>query len=103
MVAVLVAAMAFYIVLIGYRGLYLLVRTAGWWPRAALRPSQQAAGAADARGGKSTELPALPQLLSGRMDRSAADAWFEQQREAVHLGPRIGVPGSGCPRPMTWR
>jgi hypothetical protein len=38
--------------------------------------------------GKSLALPALPRLPSGRKDRRAAEAWREQQREAVQQEPQ---------------
>ncbi len=106
MVAGLVAAMAFYFVLIGYRGVFLLgqhrwtLKLLGiavlvlpligiWVVIAELRfglASQRLAMRMRAAG-ESTELPELPRLPSGRMDRAAADDWFDQQRTAVRLAP----------------
>jgi hypothetical protein len=33
-------------------------------------------------------VPALPRLPSGRMDRRAADAWFDKQPNAVEQAPQ---------------
>jgi len=105
-VAVLVAAMAFYFVLIGYRGAYLLgehrwsLKILGaavlvlpligsWVVVAELRfglASQRLAERLHAAA-ESTELPELSILPSGRLDRRSADAWFDQQRTAVQQHP----------------
>jgi hypothetical protein len=38
--------------------------------------------------GLSTEVPTLPRRESGRVDRTAADAWFDEQRVSVESEPR---------------
>lgn len=38
--------------------------------------------------GEYVEPPVLPRLPSGRVDRRAADAWFEQQRSVVEQAPQ---------------
>jgi hypothetical protein len=106
-VVVLVAAMAFYFLLIGWRGIYLLgqdrwiLKVLGvavlvlpliglWVVVAELRfglASQRLAERMRAAG-ESTELPVLPRLPSGRMDRGAADAWFDVQRRKVEQAPQ---------------
>jgi cytochrome c-type biogenesis protein CcmH/NrfG len=106
-VAVLVFAMAVYFVIIGIRGVYLVgerqwdLKVLGvavlvlpligvWVTVAELRfglASQRLAERMHAQG-LSTELPALPRRESGRIDRSAADAWFEEQRTIVQASPR---------------
>jgi len=105
-VAVLVAAMAFYFALIGYRGLYLLgqdrwllkvlglavlvLPVIGCWVVVAELRFGLASQRLEHRlreAGESVELPELPRLPSGRQDRRAADAWFEQQRLAVQRAP----------------
>lgn len=106
-VAVLVAAMAVYFGLIGYRGIYLLgqdrwiLKALGlavlvfpligiWVVIAELRfglASQRLAMRLLAAG-DATDVPTLPRLPSGRMDRKAADAWFEQQRSVVEQAPQ---------------
>ena len=105
-VIVLVAALAVYFVLIGYRGLYLLgqdrwvLRLLGaavlvlpligiWVVVAELRfglASQRLAERLIAEG-ESAQPPELPRLPSGRPDRSAADALFAAQRELVEAAP----------------
>jgi hypothetical protein len=105
-VAVLVAAMAVYFVLIGWRGFYLLgqdkwtLKLLGaavlvlpligiWVVIAELRfgfASQRLAEQMRSAG-ESMELPDLPRTRSGRVDRAAADAWFGQQRAAVERAP----------------
>lgn len=106
-VAVLVAALAFYFVLIGYRGLYLLgqdrwilkllgaavlvLPVIGCWVVAAELRFGLASQRLERRlreAGESTELPVLPRLASGRVDRGAADAWFDQQRAVVERAPQ---------------
>jgi hypothetical protein len=105
-VIVLVAALAVYFLLIGYRGLYLLgqdrwvLRLLGaavlvlpligiWVVVAELRfglASQRLAERLIAEG-ESARPPELPRLPSGRPDRSAADALFAAQRELVEAAP----------------
>jgi hypothetical protein len=105
-VAVLLFAMAAYFVLIGIRGVYLLdesrwtLKVLGvavlvlplvgvWVVVAELRfgaASQRLAEQLLAEGG-STELPELPRSRGGRVDRGAADAWFEVQRGQVQADP----------------
>ncbi|HEY0169178.1 MAG TPA: hypothetical protein VGB75_19210 [Jatrophihabitans sp.] len=106
-VAVLVAAMAFYFALIGYRGLYLLGEdrwvlkalgaavlvlpvVGGWVVVAELRfgLASQRLERRMREAGESTALPALPRLPSGRLDRAAADGWFDQQRSVVERAPQ---------------
>lgn len=106
-VAVLVAALAFYFVLIGYRGVYLLgqdrwmlkllgaavlvLPVIGCWVVVAELRFGLASQRLERRmreAGESTELPALPRLPSGRLDRRAADAWFDQQRAVVEGAPQ---------------
>jgi hypothetical protein len=105
-VAVLVAAMAVYFVLIGWRGVYLLgqdrwvLRILGvavlvlpligvWVVVAELRFGLASQHLAErmAAAGDSTELPDLPRRRSGRIERSAADAWFAEQRTVVEGAP----------------
>lgn len=105
-VILLVAAMAVYFVLIGYRGVYLLgqgrwaLKLLGaavlvlplvgiWVTVAEIRfglASQRLAERMRAEG-LSSEPPELPRMPSGRPDRDAADAWFEQQRVLVEGNP----------------
>jgi cytochrome c-type biogenesis protein CcmH/NrfG len=105
-VAILVAALAVYFVLIGYRGIYLLgqdrwtlmvlgvavlvLPLIGVWVvvaelRFGLASQRLAVRMREA--GESTELPELPRTRSGRVDRSEADAWFAQQRSRVEQEP----------------
>jgi tetratricopeptide (TPR) repeat protein len=101
-VALLVAALLGYVALIGYRGVYLL---------GSHRPALKILGvaalvlpliglwlvAAEIRFGRAIErlarrLPAaddppLPRTPSGRVDRAAADARFEQRRSEVEAAP----------------
>ncbi|MEO6502344.1 MAG: hypothetical protein ABIQ09_10595 [Jatrophihabitantaceae bacterium] len=105
-VAVLVAAMAFYFALIGYRGVYLLgqdrwvlkvlgiavlaLPVVGCWVVVAELRFGLASQRLERRmreAGESTALPALPRLPSGRLDRRAADGWFDQQRVVVEQAP----------------
>jgi len=105
-VAVLVAAMAFYFVLIGYRGLYLLgqdrwllkvlglavlvLPLIGCWVVAAELRFGLASQRLERRlreAGQFAEVPELPRLASGRVDRRAADAWFDEQRVLVERAP----------------
>jgi cytochrome c-type biogenesis protein CcmH/NrfG len=37
--------------------------------------------------GEWAQVPELPRLASGRVDRRAADAWFDQQRVVVERAP----------------
>lgn len=105
-VIVLVAAMAAYFVLIGFRGIFLLgqdrwtLKLLGgavlvlpligiWVVVAEIRfgvASQRLAARLRADG-LSPVAPALPRLPSGRPDRKAADNWFEQQRTVVEQAP----------------
>jgi len=105
-VLVLVAALAVYFLLIGYRGIYLLgqdrwtLRLLGvatlvlplvgvWVVAAELRfglASQRLAERLAAEG-LNAEPPELPRLPSGRPDRSAADALFAEQRAVVEQHP----------------
>jgi hypothetical protein len=105
-VAVLVAALAFYFGLIGIRGFYLLgqdrwvLKLLGvavlvlplvgiWVVVAELRfgmASQRLAERLRAAGDVE-ELPELPRLTSGRVDRKAADAVFDAQRVKVEAAP----------------
>lgn len=105
-VIVLLVAMAVYFALIGYRGIYLLdegrwtLKLLGaavlvlplvgiWVVVAELRfgvASQRLAERLRSEG-VSPQPPELPRLPSGRADRAAADAWFEQQRVLVEAAP----------------
>jgi hypothetical protein len=105
-VLVLVFALVVYLGLIGVRGFYLLgqdrvvLKLLGvavlvlpligvWVVVAELRfgaASQRLAERLQAAG-RTTELPELPRRTSGRVDRTAADAWFEQQRQLVLNSP----------------
>lgn len=105
-VAMLLFAMAVYFVLIGYRGIYLLgqdrwlLKLFGlavlvlpligvWVVVAELRfglASQRLAERLVAAG-EQTEPPMLPRRHSGRIDRSAADAYFAEIREQVEAAP----------------
>jgi hypothetical protein len=107
MVAVLVFAMAFYFVIIGVRGYYLLgesrwdLKVLGgavlvlpligvYVTVAEIRfglASQRLAERMHSQG-LSTEVPTLPRRESGRVDRSAADAWFDEQRVSVEAAPK---------------
>ena len=105
-VGVLLFAMLVYFVLIGYRGIYLL--TQDRWVLKVLGAAvlvlpligvyvvvaEIRFGFASQRlaermheAGESTNLPELPRLPSGRMDRKAADWWFDEQRERVEGSP----------------
>lgn len=105
-VAVLVLALTFYLVLIGYRGVYLLgqdrwvLKALGvavlvlpligcWVVLAELRfglASQRLERRLRAAG-EPVGVPELSRLPSGRLDRAAADAWFERQRAVVEQAP----------------
>jgi hypothetical protein len=105
-VALLIAALAAYFALIGYRGIYLLgqhsvsLKVLGvavlvlplvgvWVVVAELRfgfATQRLSERLIAEGAESDE-PALPRRPSGRVDRTAADAYFEQQRGVVEADP----------------
>lgn len=106
-VAALLVAMLAYYVLISWRGLYLLTadrwlfKALGvavltmpligvWVVVAELRfgASCQQLMTSMRAAGESTELPVLPRLPSGRVDRRAADAWFDQQRVVVEQSPQ---------------
>ena len=105
-VIVLVAVLAVYFLLIGYRGFYLVSRH-GWSLRllgfgvlllplvgiwvvvAELRfglASQRLAERLIAEG-VDPQPPDVPRLPSGRPDRAAADALFATQREVVEAAP----------------
>jgi Flp pilus assembly protein TadD len=105
-VGVLVAALAVYFVLIGWRAMFLLgqdrwvlkalgaavlvLPLVGVWVvvaelRFGLASQRLAERMADA--GESTELPELARRRSGRVDRAAADAWFAERRAAVEGAP----------------
>jgi len=105
-VAVLVAALACYFVLIGYRGVYLLgqdrwvlkvlggavlvLPLIGCWVVAAELRFGLASQRLEHRLRESGEVAGLPEparLPSGRLDRRAADAWFDQQRAVVERAP----------------
>ena len=105
LVVVLVLALAAYFVLIGYRGVYLLgqhlvalkvlgvavlvLPLVGTWVVAAeLRfgqATQRLAEQLDAEG--IPPEPELPRTPSGRIDRAAADEFFEQRRVSVEAAP----------------
>jgi len=106
-IAALLVAMLAYYVLIAWRGFYLLMadrwvfKALGvavlmmpmigvWVVVAELRfgASCQQLMTSMRAAGESTELPVLPRLPSGRVDRRAADAWFDQQRGAVEQAPQ---------------
>lgn len=106
-VAVLVAAMAVYFALIGYRAIFLLgqdrwvLKSLGvavlvlpligiWVVVAELRFGMASQHLAERMlaAGESTDLPQLPRLASGRPDRRAADVWFDRQRAAVQQAPQ---------------
>jgi hypothetical protein len=104
-VALLVAALAVYFVLIGYRGVYLLgqrgtdLKVLGvavlvlpligiWVVAAELRFGRATAvlgGRLDDEGVEPD--PELPRTAGGRFDRAAADALFELRREQVQACP----------------
>lgn len=107
LVTALLTAMALYYFLIGWRGFYLLMEDRwifkalgvavlmlpllGVWMvlarlRVALGCQLLAIGMRET--GLSTEPPALPRQPSGRLDRQAAEAWFDQQREVVRQAPQ---------------
>ncbi|HEY2043852.1 MAG TPA: hypothetical protein VGH11_14330 [Jatrophihabitans sp.] len=105
-VAILVAALAVYFALIGYRGAYLLgqdrwlLKVLGvavlvlplvgvWVVVAELRfgAASQRLAVSMQEAGQSTELPQLPRMRSGRVDRRAADEWFAEQRGVVEQAP----------------
>lgn len=104
--SVLVTAMLLYYFLIAWRGFYLIMEDHWIFKvlgiavltlpltgvllvlaklRFALACQLLAIGMREA--GLSTELPALPRLPSGRLDREAADAWFDRQRSVVERAP----------------
>jgi hypothetical protein len=105
-VAVLLAALAVYFVMIGTRGIFLLgqdrwtLKLLGvavlvlplvgvWVVVAELRfgaASQRLAQRMRADG-RSVELPVLPRTNSGRIDRRTADDWFDEQRSVVERDP----------------
>lgn len=105
-VGLLVFAMAVYFALIGYRGVYLItqrqwaLKVLGaavlvlpligiWVVVAEIRFGMASERLARrlAAAGESTDLPVLPRLPSGRPDRKAADAWFDEQRTVVEQAP----------------
>lgn len=104
-VALLVAALAAYAVLIGYRGVYLLGQDSvalkvfgvavlviplvtAWLVVAEVRFGQATARLARRldEEGEPPE-PDLPRMPSGRVERAAADGLFEQRRAAVEARP----------------
>lgn len=102
-VAVLIAALAVYFVLIGYRGVYLLSLPA--WRFKLLGAAVLALPlvgiwvvVAEVRFGRATQrlaerlgdvpVPDLPRRPSGRVDRAAADATFADQRRRVEDAPQ---------------
>jgi len=105
-VGVLVAALVVYFGLIGYRAVTLfgqsglVVKLLGaavlvlpligiWVVVAELHfgfASQRLAERL-AAAGESSQPPELPRLRSGRVDRAAADAWFESQKSVVEAAP----------------
>jgi hypothetical protein len=106
-VIVLLAALAVYFVLIGYRGIYLLgqarisLRMLGvavlvfpligiWVVVAELRFGLASQRLAErlAEAGEASQPPEIPRLPSGRPDRKAADGWFEHQRRIVEQSPQ---------------
>jgi hypothetical protein len=105
-VGVLVVALAAYFLLIGLRGLYLLGQHAVtlkllglavlalpligiWVVIAELRFGAASQRLAErlAAAGEDNSPPQLPHTASGRVDRSAADAWFTEQASAVERAP----------------
>jgi hypothetical protein len=105
-VGLLVAAMAMYFVMIGWRGFYLVSQPAWvlkllgvavlilpvvglWVVVAELRfgVASQRLAEAMLTAGESTELPDVPRTQSGRIDRAAADSWFLEQRAVVEQAP----------------
>ncbi len=105
-VGLLVFAMAVYFALIGYRGVYLISQhqwtlkvlgaavlvlpLIGIWVvvaeiRFGLASERLARRLRES--GAAADLPELPRLPSGRPDRKAADAWFDQQRAVVERAP----------------
>ncbi|MCW2497455.1 hypothetical protein [Jatrophihabitans sp.] len=105
-VALLIAALAAYFVLIGYRGFYLLgqhkvsLKVLGvavlvlplvglWVVVAEVRfgfATQRLAAVLDEEGVEIDE-PELARHPSGRVDRKAADAYFERRRTIVEADP----------------
>ncbi len=100
-VAVLLVALAAYLVLIGYRGIYLIAQ-----PRVVLKVLGVAVlvlpligiwvVVAELRFGQATQRlaerldedpPELPRTPSGRVERAAADALFERRRAEVQAAP----------------
>ena len=45
--------------------------------------------------------PDLPRRPSGRVDRAAADAWFDDRKAELEQAPRTGAPGTAWPTPTT--
>ena len=105
-VGLLVFAMLVYFALIGYRGVYLLgqdrwvLRLLGgavlllpligvWVVVAELRFGLASQRLAErlAAAGEQTDPPELPRLRSGRVDRGAADAYFDEVRLRVEAEP----------------
>ena len=105
-VVVLVVALAGYFVLIGARGWYLLGENrwtlkllgsavlvfpviGAWLMVAELRfgLASQRLGERLRVMGIPIDLPDLPRNRSGRVDRAAADAWFDERRALVLLDP----------------
>lgn len=104
-VAVLVAALAIYFVIIGYRGVYLLGQpqltlkvlglavlvlplVGSWVVVAELRfgrATERLAAMLDASGEPADD--PLPRTSAGRVDRAAADALFERRRDEAQAAP----------------
>jgi Flp pilus assembly protein TadD len=104
-VGLLIAALAAYFVLIGYRGIYLLgqerialkllgaavlvLPLVGIWVVVAEirfgRATERLGARLDAEGAEPE--PELPRSAGGRVDRTAADALFETRRRAVEERP----------------
>jgi hypothetical protein len=102
-VALLIVALAFYIVLIGYRGIYLVgqprwtLKVLGaavlvlpligvWVVIAEVRFGRAAQRLTDQLGPSPDALD-IPRRPSGRVDRAAADAIFAEQRALVQADP----------------
>lgn len=103
-VALLLVALAAYFAIIGYRGAYLVwqdaigLRVLGvavfvlpligvWVVVAELRFGSASQRLAERLNGEGDEPPDLPRTPSGRVDRAAADAWFERCREQTESAP----------------
>lgn len=104
LVALLVAALAVYFALIGYRGVYLLgqdrvaLKVLGgavlvlpligiWVVVAEVRFGAATERLARALGEEHDDAEPLPRMPSGRVDRAAADARFAERRAEVEAAP----------------